>query len=698
MKVPRRGFVALMLLLTASFAAAELSANTQLFPRPASLEPAVQFWTRVYTEVDTRSGFIHDNLRMDVVYETVRFGGNETPQQQSREIERRIIAYRQMLERLAAGGRGNLSAEERRVLALFPADVSAGELRGAAGRIRFQLGQADRFRAGLIRSGAWKPYIEKVLEERGLPPELAVLPHVESSYDPTAYSRVGAAGMWQFMPSTAVRYMRIDHVVDERRDPFLSTHGAAQLLADNHAVLGTWPLAITAYNHGAGGMRRAVAQLGTTDIATIVRAYDGRTFGFASRNFYAAFLAALEVDTHAERYFGRLSPHRPADASVISMPSYMSAATVAEALGIGEQALREHNPALLDVVWRAEKYVPQGFPLRVPSGPATDAATLLARVPPTHAFAAQLPDVEHRVRSGDTLSGIAQRYGVSVNALMAANRLRSRDFIRAGQLLILPVPPGSAQAVLARAEEAPAEPARVTLVANAQSEPETAVAVAAVAQDDPAAGRPAETAPTAEAEFDAELAAAIDAPALPEAAPEEAGDGAEVNAADADAADTNALASIQAELAADPSDYSVAADHSIEVQVLETLGHYADWLGLRTQRLRELNGLPFQRAVVIGQRIRLDFSNVDPAAFEQRRTAYHRALQEAFFAHYRIEDIEAHVVRSGESLWALAQQRYKVPVWLLRQYNPDLELDRVQPGTVVNFPRLKALAEGQTQV
>jgi membrane-bound lytic murein transglycosylase D len=219
-----------------------------------------------------------------------------------------------------------------------------------------------------------------------------------------------------------------------------------------------------------------------------------------------------------------------------------------------------------------------------------------------------------------------------------------------------------------------------------------------VAQDDPSAGRPAETAPTAEAEFDAELAAAIDAPALPEAAPDEAGDGAEVNAADADAADTNALASIQAELAADPSDYSVAADHSIEVQVLETLGHYADWLGLRTQRLRELNGLPFQRAVVIGQRIRLDFSNVDPAAFEQRRTAYHRALQEAFFAHYRIEDIEAHVVRSGESLWALAQQRYKVPVWLLRQYNPDLELDRVQPGTVVNFPRLKALAEGRTQV
>jgi membrane-bound lytic murein transglycosylase D len=227
-------------------------------------------------------------------------------------------------------------------------------------------------------------------------------------------------------------------------------------------------------------------------------------------------------------------------------------------------------------------------------------------------------------------------------------------------------------------------------VANAHTESEKAPAVAAVAPD---AGRLAETAPAEEAELDAELAADIDTPALPEAGSEEAGSAQEANPAAA-----NALASSQAELAADPSDYSVAADHSIEVQALETLGHYADWLGLRTQRLRDLNGLPFQHAVVIGQRIRLDFANVDAAAFEQRRTAYHRALQEAFFARYRIEDIEAHVVRAGESLWVLAQQRYRVPVWLLRQYNPDLEFDRVQPGTVVNFPRLKALVEGQTPV
>jgi membrane-bound lytic murein transglycosylase D len=229
-------------------------------------------------------------------------------------------------------------------------------------------------------------------------------------------------------------------------------------------------------------------------------------------------------------------------------------------------------------------------------------------------------------------------------------------------------------------------------VSVAPSAPAPAVVLAVVADDGPPVVPAGGGARGAHAEPEAALAMAGTAPALPAEGTETAADGLGANAADA-----NALASVQAELAADPSDYSVAADHTIEVQPLETLGHYADWLGLRTQRLRELNGLPFQRAVVIGQRIRLDFARVDPAAFEQRRTAYHRELQEAFFARYRIEDVEAHVVRSGEALYVLALRRYNVPVWLLRQYNPDLDLDRVQPGTVVNFPRLKRLAEGQAQ-
>ena len=125
---------------------------------------------------------------------------------------------------------------------------------------------------------------------------------------------------------------------------------------------------------------------------------------------------------------------------------------------------------------------------------------------------------------------------------------------------------------------------------------------------------------------------------------------------------------------------------------METLGHYADWLELRTQRLRDINNFAFQRAVVIGQRLELNFSQVDRATFEQRRMAYQRQTQEAFFLAYQITDTRDHVVRPGESLWVLALRTYDVPVWLLRQFNPDLDLDRVSPGTVVKFPALQAIA------
>ena len=222
-----------------------------------------------------------------------------------------------------------------------------------------------------------------------MPPELAALPHVESSFDPTAYSKVGAAGMWQFMRSTGVRYMRIDHIVDERRDPFFATDAAARLLADNYSVIQSWPLALTAYNHGLAGMRRAVQQQKTTDIATIVAKYQSRSFGFASRNFYTAFLAALEIDSNPERYFPNLKIDPPSDTATITVPAFMTVDTLADALNLRESTLRDLNPALTDIVWSGDKYVPQGFELRVPRDTAAVAEALLGTIDADKLFAAQ---------------------------------------------------------------------------------------------------------------------------------------------------------------------------------------------------------------------------------------------------------------------------------------------------------------------
>ena len=148
---------------------------------------------------------------------------------------------------------------------------------------------------------------------------------------------------------------------------------------------------------------------------------------------------------------------------------------------------------------------------------------------------------------------------------------------------------------------------------------------------------------------------------------------------------------LQTALLSDPSDYTVAADNSIEIHPLETLGHYADWLQIRTQRLRDINGLAFKTAVAVGGRIRLDFANVDIATFEERRVDYHRRQQDAFFREHVISGVTEHTVQSGESVWILSLRQYQVPLWLFRQYNPELDLDRIRPGSRVQFPLLNAV-------
>src|SRR5690606_9254289 len=128
--------------------------------------------------------------------------------------------------RKIASGTSELSREEQRIRDLWGEEGTRQRLLQATNEIRFQLGQADRFREGLIRAGAWATHIAETFANRGLPPELAVLPHVESSFNPSAYSKVGAAGLWQFMRSTGRRYLRIDSEVDDRLDPFRSTEAA----------------------------------------------------------------------------------------------------------------------------------------------------------------------------------------------------------------------------------------------------------------------------------------------------------------------------------------------------------------------------------------------------------------------------------------------------------------------------------------
>ncbi|MGC1386766.1 MAG: transglycosylase SLT domain-containing protein, partial [Steroidobacteraceae bacterium] len=392
------------------------------FVHPPELERDVRFWIRVYTEVTTDQGLLHDDWNLSLVYEVLRFDPDTSPPQRERRVAEAKAHYAALLRRFAAGETDNLTAHERRILHAFGEDAKPADFIDAIGRIRFQLGQADRFYEGLIRAASWEAHIARVLEQHGVPKELAALPHVESSFNPAAYSKVGAAGLWQFMPSTARRFMRVDNLVDERLDPYTATEAAADLMLYNYRLLGTWPLAVTAYNHGPGGLRRAQEQLGTSDIAVIVKRYQGATFGFASRNFYVSFLAALEVDRNAERYFGPITPLPDTQNTPVELPDYIAVDDLAKAFNVDMGALKVLNPALRPPIWNGARLVPRGYALRIPGRlPDTEIAAAWARLPPNQRYLAQRNDGSHRARRGETLAGIAAASGVGLARLLAAN-------------------------------------------------------------------------------------------------------------------------------------------------------------------------------------------------------------------------------------------------------------------------------------
>ena len=631
--------------------------NEALFPRPKALERDVNFWISVFTEYSTREGVLHDNRNLAVVYEKIVLPENASRRTRNRLSKARREYYQKILRALANGKRDNLSAQEYHVLEMWPADVSDKELLTAASRIRFQLGLSDRFLEGLQRSGRWRNHVNAEFSRLGVPHELAALPHVESSYNPDARSHVGASGIWQFTRSTGRRFLQVDHILDERNDPFLATTAAAKLLAYNYSITGNWPMAITAYNHGLSGARRAMRQYGDNAYTEILRHYKSRTFGFASRNFYVAFLAAMQIDQNPQAYFSGLVPDRPVDYATMLLPAYIPADKLAAALKVRERDLARHNPAIQATVWQGSKHLPLNFELRLPNNMLSDSLpALMANLSADARFDEQLPDLFHTIRRGDTLSQIADEYRTRVSTLVALNNLGNSNRIRAGQQLRLPA----------------AGPAPVP----------TPVVVAAAPS--PAPTLPASVPPPAPL-----LAAIADAPAIVVG---------EVDDEEAPFVFADQLGSLigslQAALLSDPSDYTVAEDTTIEVQPLETLGHYADWLGIKTQRLRDINGLAFRAPVVVGQRIKLDLGKVNTESFENLRAAYHRQQQDTFFRNNTITGVTEHVVRSGESVWILALRTYDVPVWLFRQYNPELDLHNVQRGARLNFPILVSNTPG----
>jgi membrane-bound lytic murein transglycosylase D len=270
------------------------------FPEPAFLKPNVTFWERVYTNYGVGDFVLHDRERLDVIYGVARVADTTDPARAAElakpEVQRLRAKYQDTLLTLANGATPEeLGAEGGIVWQIWGCPCAPEDLRRAAGNIRAQQGLREKVGEGIRRAQVLLPQIVPILKDHNVPVELAALPLVESTYNPTAYSKAGAVGLWQFIRSTGKRYLTITRARDDRRDPVRATEAAARLLRHNYEALGSWPLAIVAYNHGREGIMTARAAVGSSAIEDIVARYTGPRFGFASKNFYAEFLAALKV-------------------------------------------------------------------------------------------------------------------------------------------------------------------------------------------------------------------------------------------------------------------------------------------------------------------------------------------------------------------------------------------------------------------
>lgn len=278
------------------------------FPRPPALEPQIAFWRKVYAHWGRSQVALHDNRHMGVVYEVVNLPGEIEggfTSGQKALVQERFDYWKYRLrdleDKLASGGR--LNPDDQLLARLIGQNADARTaIRGASERLRYQRGLRERFKRGLEISGRYDRHFRQIFRNAGLPEDLAILPHVESSYQANARSSAGAVGIWQFTAGAAKTFMNGADSVAARLDPIASAQGAARYLSHAYNKLGSWPLAVTSYNHGIGGMQKAKNTFGH-NFERIVKDYDHPLFGFASRNYYAEFLAAADIANNPERFF-----------------------------------------------------------------------------------------------------------------------------------------------------------------------------------------------------------------------------------------------------------------------------------------------------------------------------------------------------------------------------------------------------------
>lgn len=306
---------------------------------------------------------IHDSINLAHVYRVVKSEGSA----QSEKTE-----VRKQLMQISALGPEPVRPDslEGPLLELYTVmdaieDPRAYQFAATPERLRIQSGLKDQLEAAFVISKQYLRRMKEIFEEEGVPQELTLLPFVESAFNTEAKSSVGATGIWQFMPKTALRDLRVTASIDERHDPLKSTRAAARFLRKNHTALGNWGLAVMAYHHGAGLVQKAIRKTGSRDPITLIRAFKDPQFRFASRNYLFEFLAMCDVDANQSPLFRPGPDQRLPEFITVSFAERRKMGEVLQRYHLNEPQIRLLNPHLREKIWSGEASIPAHYPVRL---------------------------------------------------------------------------------------------------------------------------------------------------------------------------------------------------------------------------------------------------------------------------------------------------------------------------------------------
>ncbi len=605
------------------------SNHVSIFTQPLELNDSINFWKSVYTKINSTVGYLHDSENLNIVYGI--FPANENTLQNYRN---QII---QDLTILANGQRSNLSRNQAFIFDIWGKSNDKKTYLSAIDRLRFQRGQSDAFLSGYEKSKSYDSFNNNILKRRNIPPELFLIPHLESSFNPQAISSANAVGMWQFTKNTGQQYLRVDDVIDERLDPYLSTQAAISLLQFNYDQLGSWPLAITAYNHGLTGILNAKNSLQTSSISEIIHNYKGPRFGFASRNFYPQFLAILDITNNFNKYFENVSINTPIELEEIRVTSPIYFSDLSNRLNIEKSIISSNNPSLLQNIKNDRARIPQGTRLRLP-------ASLINKENLDNILNTAQSSLSLSLSKAPTINLNRDTENLSITNTNDGNNWVDPKFLAQN----IPI---SIDKSLTKNEPQSTEN---TNLENSFIQPYQTIEELPLISDivlDDAYNREDLSEDTNELEL-------------------------------------GLVATKELFLRYD--DFEVDDQNRIYVYN-ETIEQIAIWLNISSSDLRRYNGKnPFDK-IYFGEQISLIFSNVSPEDFINKRSDYHKNIWDSFFSRYTISGTNTHVIQRNDNIESISREEYNSPMWLVKAYNPSLSMDNIFVGQTLIFPIIEQL-------